>query len=74
MTASVPPPVLKRTLNGLTGLIKSGQDATWLLPAGPLPSWPGRWGAAGPGRTSFWMEIEVLVEQTRLQIELIKEQ
>lgn len=76
MTAGVPPPVLKRTLNGLAGLIKSRHGAAWFLLADALPSWRGSWRAAGrsPRKTAFWMEIEAIVEQTRLQVELIKQQ
>jgi len=76
MTAGVPPPVIKRTLNGLAGLLKSRHDPAWFLLADVLPPCRGRWGPiSSPIRkAAFWMEIEAFVAQTRLQVELIKQQ
>lgn len=72
MTASVPPPLIKRTFDGFYALLKGEGDAGLLL--APLPSWHCRQGlrSMSPRReAAFWLEIEAVVEQTRLQVELI---
>ncbi len=72
MTAGVPPPLLKRTLNGLSEL--TGSSSELLLTVFPL-SWSRRWehNCSSRRKRACWMEIEALVEQTRLQAELIKQ-
>lgn len=74
-TAAVPPPLLGRTLNSLSALLKDSSGAPTLLAAGPLPPGPaGRWKTPRREERAFWKEIEALVEQTRLRIELIRGQ
>lgn len=72
MTATVPPPVLKRTLNGLSELIRINCHV--LLAVYPL-SWSRRWeqNCSARRKIACWMEIEALVERTRLQVEFIKQ-
>jgi hypothetical protein len=70
MSSVVPALFLKRTLNGLLELTGSGGQV--LLAAIPL-YWKRRWEYCSSGRKrACWMEIEALVERTRLQVELVK--
>lgn len=71
MTADVPPPVIRRTFNGLGALMGS---TTVLTAAYPL-TW-GSSGERGRGsrlRKACWREIEALVERTRLQARLMRD-
>ncbi len=74
-TGGVPPPLLRRTLGGLSRLLGKGPGQPVLLTARPLPPAPARlWKAPCRETSAFWKELEALVEQTRLQAELLGEQ
>ncbi len=69
--AGVPPELLRRTFQGLGGLL--GESGGVLAACYPL-SWSRRWeqNCGGGRKRACWMEVEALVERTRLQLELIR--
>lgn len=69
--AGVPGELLKRTLQGLGGLLGNGGG---LLAACYPLCWSRRWeqGCGSGRKKACWQEIEALVERSRLQAELIR--
>lgn len=74
LKVAFPLPLLKRTLQGLDGLI--GNSCSLLPALCRFPCMAGRWRrgwGAGPGK-ACQREIAALVDRTLLQVELIKRQ
>lgn len=73
MAASVPLPLLKRTLGSFAALLTARENAVWVLQEGPLPPLTGG-GKAGISKiNACWRELGVVVEQTRLKAELVQQ-